>query len=86
MQELICIFLCQVADNMSSEKEVVTTFDQQVLNTLVQQDLSYVAPCSHEEADTRILLHAIYVHQKGETLLERRDRSSISSITLQNNF
>ena len=31
----------------------------------VDQDVSALAPCSHEEADTRILLHAMDAAEKG---------------------
>ena len=55
----------QVLENVSTEKEVYTTCDQHVLCTRVNQDVSALAPCSHEEADTRIILHAIGAANKG---------------------
>ncbi len=39
-------------------KELVAMLDEQVLTAPLRQDMSSIAPCSHEEADTWILLHA----------------------------
>ena len=55
----------QVLENVSTEKEVYTICDQHVLCTRVNRDVSALAPCSHEEADTRIMLHAIDATNKG---------------------
>ena len=52
----------QVLENVSTEKEVC---DQHVLCTRVNQDVSALAPCSHDEADIRIMLHAIDATHKG---------------------
>ena len=49
----------QVVENLSGEKDVYTTCGQNVLCSRVRQDISSLAPCTHEEADTRMLLHAV---------------------------
>ncbi len=36
-----------------------------MLSSVVDADMTYLAPCSHEEADTRLLLHAADAVQKG---------------------
>lgn len=48
-----------MAEHISSlhtDKQVVTTYGAQVLST-PSRDTSLLAPCSHEEADTRMTLH-----------------------------
>ncbi|KAK3888202.1 hypothetical protein Pcinc_007733 [Petrolisthes cinctipes] len=45
-------------------KEVYSTCGDHVLCSCVDQDVSALAPCSHEKADTRILLHAMDAVEK----------------------
>lgn len=45
-------------DNLSAENEVYSTCGQDVICTVPHLDVSSLAPCTHEEADTRMLLHA----------------------------
>ena len=40
-----------------NEKEVYSTQDMRVFCSPIRADLNTVAPCSHEEVDSRILLH-----------------------------
>lgn len=49
----------QVVEQLPPEKDVYTTCGQNVLCTHVHRDVSALAPCSHEEADTRIILHMV---------------------------
>ena len=52
-------FLAQeVVENLCTEKRVFSTCGKHVLCSRVHQDVSALAPCSHEEADTRMSLHA----------------------------
>ena len=53
--ELFC-FLAQYAQKMTSEKQVISTFLQEVLCNY-SRDTQELAPCNHEEADTRIFVH-----------------------------
>ncbi len=60
-------FLAQCVRSLSTEegKCVYTTHECNVLSSVVDADMTYLAPCSHEEADTRLLLHAADAVQKG---------------------
>ena len=40
-------------------KELFSTFGDSVLSSASREDLSSISPCSHEEADTRLLLHVL---------------------------
>ena len=63
--ELFNFLAHEVVENMSTEKEVFSTCGKHVLCSRVHQDVSALAPCSHEEADTRMLLHAKDAAEKG---------------------
>lgn len=41
----------------TKEKQIYATHEREVLSTDAITDTSYMAPCSHEEADTRMFLH-----------------------------
>ena len=56
--ELLNFLAHEVVENLSTEKEVFSTCGKHVLCSRVHQDVSALAPCSHEEADTRMFLHA----------------------------
>ena len=47
--------------------ELVVTDGEQVLCVPPQQDIHSLAPCSHEEADTRMLLHVAHAAQHGHS-------------------
>ena len=53
---LSCSLSWQKMVEVDTDKQVITTHNTDVLCTN-RQDVSGLAPCSHEEADTRILLH-----------------------------
>ena len=52
-------FLAHNIKSLSTEegKDVYTTHGSDVLCSAVDADLTNLVPCSHEEADTRLLLH-----------------------------
>ena len=60
-------FLSQHAISIAvaERKEVYATHDQMVLCSPAQCDMKNLTPCSHEEADTRLLLHVSDAVQKG---------------------
>ena len=58
-------FLAESTSSLEVEKQVILTYGKQVLTTLPRNDISSLAPCSHEEAETRILLHVQDVLQEG---------------------
>ena len=49
-------FLARNIANIKTKKQLITTFKDSVLSTNVT-DTSSIAPCDHEEADTRLLIH-----------------------------
>ena len=49
-----------------SDKEVYTTCGENVLCTHKNQDVSAMAPCTHEEADTRIFVHLTDAVTRGQ--------------------
>jgi len=49
-------FLATKAAGIDTNKQVITTHHTDVL-CINHQDILGLAPCTHEEADTRILLH-----------------------------
>ena len=52
--------------NISKEgKGVYTTLGSNVLSSVVDADSTNLVPCSHEEADTRLLLHVADAVQEG---------------------
>jgi hypothetical protein len=60
-------FLSKVLLQAFSEedKKVVVTDEKGVLSTQLLQDLHTLAPCSHEEADSRMILHVSHAAQHG---------------------
>lgn len=46
-------------------KKVHSTYDENVLCTPEDDDLADLAPCSHEEADTRMIIHCLAASKKG---------------------
>ncbi|KAL9954824.1 hypothetical protein ACROYT_G042404 [Oculina patagonica] len=50
-------FLSECIASLQVEKEVISTYGKQILSTLPRTDNSSLAPCTQEEADTRMLLH-----------------------------
>lgn len=50
-------FLAESTSSLEVEKQVILTYGKQVPTTLPRNDISSLVPCSHEEADTRMLLH-----------------------------
>ena len=54
-----------IAMPKEADKEIYVTCDENVLCSSIQGHLSNLAPCSHEEADTRLFLHVSDAVQKG---------------------
>ncbi|MES9879584.1 MAG: TCR domain-containing protein, partial [Sedimenticola sp.] len=51
-------FLAQQSVTLQGEQNVISTFGKEVLQNYPREDNSRLSPCTHEEADTRLLLHA----------------------------
>ena len=62
-------FLAMMIVDTSIEKQIITTYHKDVLCTQ-PRDVAGLAPCSQEEADTRILLHVAHaVRQDNKNIL-----------------
>jgi len=46
-------------------KQLVVTNEDQILCVPQQEDIHLIAPCSHEEADSRMMLHVAHAVQHG---------------------
>lgn len=53
-------------------KELVVTDGQDILSVPQQEDINQLAPCSHEEADTRLMVHAVHDAQHGHHKIQIR--------------
>ena len=58
-------FLAQCIAGLGCQKQIITTHGKDILATLPREDTSALAPCTQEEADTRIFLHAADAIQHG---------------------
>jgi len=52
---------------LADGKQLVSSYDTGVITTVCEYDLALLQPCGHEEADTRILLHAADMVNDGLT-------------------
>ena len=57
--------LIQSFIELEATKELVVTDGEQVLSEPSQNDLHLLSPCSHEEADSRMMLHVAHAAQHG---------------------
>jgi hypothetical protein len=55
----------QIVSLHFDDKEIYSTYGEQVLSSPERQNLSVLQPCSHEEADTRLILHTFDAAQEG---------------------
>ena len=58
-------FLAQCTVSLHEEKQVITTKGKDILCTHARNNTANLAPCTHEEADTRMILHAADAVQEG---------------------
>ena len=63
--ELFHLLAEQVATIDVEGKEVYSTMGSQVLCTSGREDMTELEPCSHEEADTRLMLHVSDAAHRG---------------------
>ena len=54
-----------LTESVEHQKELVVTDGMQVLCVSVQQDNHLLAPCSHEEGDSCMMLHVQHAAQHG---------------------
>ena len=58
-------FLAQCIVSLHEEKQVITTKGKDILCSPARNNTTNLAPCTHEEADTRMTLHAADAVQEG---------------------
>ena len=72
-KELFCFISQRVSMLSSGSKEVYTTHLDDVLTAHHPDDcLDEIAPCNHEEADTRMLLHVAHASKHGHQKVSLR--------------
>ena len=62
---LSSLFKVLLQTSCEGEDELVLTVEKGVLSTQLLQDVHTLAPCSHEEADSRMLLLVSHAAQHG---------------------
>ena len=58
-------FLAQCIVSLHEEKQVITTKGKDILCSPARNNTTNLSPCTHEEADTRMTLHAADAVQEG---------------------
>ena len=58
-------FLAQCIVSLHEEKQVITTKGKDILCSPARNNTTNLAPCTHEEADTRMILHPTDAVQEG---------------------
>ena len=46
-------------------KEIYTSYGESVLSAPKKEDMGFLEPCTHEEADTRLMVHALHATSSG---------------------
>ena len=64
--ELFEFLAQQVPAKVIQDKELLTTYNEDVISAL-PFDKEGLSPCSHKEADTRMLLHAAHASRQGHS-------------------
>ena len=57
-------------------KEIYTTYGESVLSATKRADLGVLAPCTHEEADTRLMVHALDATSRGHRRIRIRSNDT----------
>lgn len=58
-------------------KEIYTTHGESVLSATKRTDLGVLAPCTHEEADTRLMVHALDASRGHQRVRIRRNDTDV---------
>ena len=69
-RELFCFLSEKISKISFPNKEIYTTYLSKVLSStdgFHDESRTEIDPCNHEEADTRMLLHAVYAARHGHT-------------------
>ena len=57
-------------------KEIYTTYGESVLSATKRTDLGVLVPCTHEEADTRLMVHALDATSRGHRRIRIRSNDT----------
>ena len=82
--ELLCYLSECVQACETDRKVIISTKDETIVST--QNDMNYVEyiqPCSHEEADTRILLHVAHCAQGIRKVVIRTVDTNVVSLAIE---
>ena len=63
--ELFKLLAVNIAEIPSNSVNILATHLEEVLSNNPDVDVSAIQPCNHEEADTRLLLHALHASNDG---------------------
>ena len=63
--ESVHLLLQQINNLQADDKEIIATDNQGVLCVPAREDLSQLLPCTHEEADTHLIVHCVDAANKG---------------------
>ena len=64
-KELFCFLLKALVESFRLDKQLVVTNGDQILCVPQQEDIHLIALCSHEEADSHMMLHVAHAVQHG---------------------
>ena len=64
-KELLCFLSKALVESFRLDKQLVVTNGDQILCVPQQEDIHLIAPCSHEEADSHMMLHVAHAVQHG---------------------
>ena len=60
------LFLAEELSSLPNEKDIISTHGCDIIHNLQDDNsVEFICPCSHEEADTRLILHMADASQKG---------------------
>lgn len=79
MSEKCCsvlIVLKVVLLEVPEGKEIYTTYGESVLSATKRTDLGVLAACTHEEADTRLMVHALDATSRGHPRIRIRSNDT----------
>ena len=64
-RELFQFLTSYIRDNFQTEMEVYATSGENVICSNENADCTYIQPCNHEEADSRMFVHAYDAARNG---------------------
>ena len=71
-----CIVLKVVLLEVPESKEIYTKYGESVLSDSKRTDRGVLAPCTHEEADTPLMVHALDATSRGHRRIRIRSNDT----------